>query len=152
MSSMDFAKFWASQPRFDPFTPAGTPAPINWCTESKPLADWCMRLLAAIGDDPTPAKVAYAKVKLVDNYCRAHAKTSADHRAETNLDNHPCLHQVLLTAWDELENVELRRAVPELYPPASAPTVPIEAAVPRDEANAYAEDVTGIVIGEDDEP
>jgi hypothetical protein len=102
MVDRDFAQFWASQPRFDPFTPAGEPAPVNWCTESKPFADWCVRLLVTLGADPTGAKVAYAKVKLLDHYCRAHAKTNADHRAETNLDNHPCLHQVLLTAWDEL--------------------------------------------------
>ncbi len=142
MTRPDFARFWASQPRFDPFIPAGTP---RWCPQSRPFADWCLRLVAAVGEDPTPDKVAYAKVKLVDYYCRAHAKTTAEHRAETNLDNHPCLHQVLLIAWNELEEADLRRAVPELSPPAQV--IPLETISPADEDKVYAEQETGIIIG-----
>ncbi len=52
-----------------------------------------------------------------------------------------------MTAWEELENVLLRRGIPELHPPAPAPAVPIEVISAESADKAYTEQETGIILG-----
>lgn len=55
--------------------------------------------------------------------------------------------RIVLTAWNELEEADLRRAVPELSPPAPAQVMPLEAISPEKEDKAFVEQETGIIIG-----
>ncbi len=105
---MDFDQFWASQPRFDPFPPEGTPVPIPWCAPSQALADWCLHLVDTLCQDPVPTKVDYAKARLLDNFARSVLKASGEHQAHTT-DQHPCFLQVL---HDRLGRTGKRAAAP----------------------------------------
>src|SRR4051812_14457775 len=119
MNRDELSNFWADRPRmFDFKEPEPEPKEAETlCPESLPFDLWCARLIDLVGNDPTPKRINYAKYKLVDRYCRYYHRTSADHRPEHNLDRHPCFHKILIEAWDALEDIELRRGVPELDDP-----------------------------------
>jgi hypothetical protein len=140
-------RFWVNNPDFRVFKeedPTHTP----WCEKSLPLVEWGDSLLNRLTHDPLPGKVGYAKWKLLDRYCRLYYRSSGDHRAETNLDNHPCIHQALVQIWEKLEDIEQQAAIPELEPPRM-PTLPMKEMPPQIET----EEITGIIIGEkSDEP
>lgn len=136
----DFEKLWAGLPQVTVFAAQETE---TCCTESKPFAEWCARLVSFVAEDPSSSRIVIAKAKCYDAYCRWHAKTTAEHRAETNT-NHPCFHQLLLGVWHELENLELCRAVSELAPPSHQV---IEARpIPREESL----EPSGVVAGYED--
>lgn len=132
-----FEQLWADVPEFNPFArrEAGP------CSEAQPFAQWCARLIAVVTEDPSPERFLLAKAKVYDAYCRWQAKTTAEHRAETNLDNHPCFHQLMLGVWHELENLDLCQPVRELVPPP--PQIIESQAVVRDEPL----EPSGVVVG-----
>src|SRR4051794_37524225 len=121
MNRDELNDFWADRPRmFDFGKPEPEPSKSETvCPQSLPFGMWCARLIDLVADDPDPERVAYAKYKLIDRYCRYYHRTDPDHRPENNLDRHPCFHKLLMEAWDALEDMDLRRGVPELGPPES---------------------------------
>lgn len=143
MGDISAFQFWVNNPDFRLFKEDALNPP-SWCEESIRLVEWGNTLLDRLARDPAPGKIGYAKWKLLDRYCRLHFRTYPDHRAETNLDNHPCIHQALLEIWQRLEDIELQAAIPELEPPQRT-VVPARGEVES------AEEITGIIIGESSE-
>lgn len=131
--------FWVNNPDFRLFKEESTQP--QWCEHALPLLEWADSLVNRLMYDPAPGKIGYAKWKLLDRYARLYLRVPGDHRAETNLDNHPCIHQALLEIWQKLEDMELQAAIPELEPPP-VPALPAREVVPE------IEEITGILIGE----
>lgn len=142
MGDISAFNFWVNNPDFRLFKDED-PADTQWCEYALPLLEWGETLLNRLSSDPAPLKIGYAKWKVLDRYCRLYCRVTAEHRAETNLDNHPCIHQALLELWQQLEDMDLQAAIPELEPPQlpalAARQIP---AVPE------VEEITGILIGE----
>jgi len=150
MSDISPFLFWVNNPDFRLFKDE-EPAETQWCQHALPFLAWAETLLERLTHDPAPLKIGFAKWKILDRYCRLYCRVTPDPRAETNLDNHPCIHQALLEIWQKLEDVELQAAIPELEP-RPQPALPPKEIPPVPEV----EEITGIIIGEaaddDDKP
>jgi len=140
--------FWVNNPDYRIFRKEDPNNP-TWCVVSKPLVEWGDNLISRLMQDPVAGKVGFAKWKLFDRYARLYHKTTAEHRAETNLDNHPCLHQALLTIWQKLEDVEIQAAIPELEPPGLhiIPSGRNPVINEPEQEEPTDEEVTGIIVG-----
>src|SRR5512135_75854 len=132
-------RFWVNNPDFRLF--ANEDDEPAWCDQSLPLIEWGDNLLSRLAQDPAPLKVGYAKWKLLDRYARLYCRTTPDHRAETNLDNHLCIHQALLHIWQRMEDMELQAAIPELEPPH------VQLLLAPPEPEPAEEEITGVIIG-----
>lgn len=158
MNSGDAFTYWVNNTDFRLFPKEEPPEPPTWCEWSLPLVEWGDSLLYRLSNDPDPRKIAFAKWKLLDRYWRLYFRTERDHRAETNLDNHLCLHQALLAVWEKLEDMELARAIPELEPPewdgapaggtGRTPPGGTRAAIVDGELEHEGTEYNGIVIGQ----
>lgn len=120
--SMDGFNFWVRNPNFRLFPEPAEEGPASpWCAVSRPLVEWGDALLERLTYRPEPSRVNYAKYALLDRYVWLYLKSAADHRAETNLDNHPCSHQGLILTWEKLEDLKFAAGVPELETPERLP-------------------------------
>jgi len=149
---MSSSRYWRDQLDFrlikeeDPNNP-------NWCPESRPFVEWGERLVEHISHDPTDGAIGWAKAALLDNYAERIRQTTSDHRPETNLGSHHCLHEALFVIWEKVRYVKLYRAVPELQPVHLGTTL-LHPVIDGDvEPEPSVQEFSGIVIGHtEDEP
>ena len=124
------------------------PVAPRWCEDAQLLLDWGAVLVERLIEDPDPKKFDWAKKELSDLYFEAYMGAEKDHRAENNLDNHPCVHQAMIMIRKRLRRLSLAKGVPELEPPPVRIIDQTDAPPPRRRGR----EVNGSVIGtaEDD--
>jgi hypothetical protein len=136
--------FWVNNPDFRLFKEED-PDHVEWCRFSENLVAWGATLLDRLTQDPTPDNITLGIAELWIRYRIYYYKVEKDHRAETNLDNHPCLHQAMMEIGDKIDDLRAARGIRQLEPPqpVARSLVQVEA-----EPMAATEEITGIIIGE----
>src|SRR5512135_1173164 len=105
--SMDGFNLWVNTRNFRLYPEPAEEAPASpWCSVSRPFVEWGDALVERLTYRPEPTRLNYGKFALLDRYVWLYLRSAADHRAETNLDNHPCSHQGLIATWEKLEELK----------------------------------------------
>lgn len=93
---------------------ADIPAISQWCLDAQLLLEWADTLLEQLVRDPNPKRLDYAKKELSDRYYWAYKGAEKDHRAEHNLDSHPCVHQAYVFLLEKLDRLRIATGSQEL--------------------------------------
>lgn len=131
----EFADFYledAEEEEPDPYA--------NHCRFARIYGRWTAELLATyVYKEPSPVRLAQAKVLLVDSLVDWRATVPKSHRNRIGESGHFCIFHVFERAMHQIRLVQLTLTPPQLFIPAPAPPPP--PSVPQ---------IAGIFLGEEE--